>query len=137
MKLTDSDARKAIAVLLSRRRLRPLEVAAAVRAHDRMVSELRQRLAALEGFNAKDGPFPMKAARLTRTVRKTRRGLKLTVTPPKRRVSATRKAAMRRQGKYLAALRPLSVQDRAKVKAVLTSKGWSAAMAEAKRLGKG
>jgi len=43
---------------------------------------------------------------------------------------------MRRQGKYLAAIRPLSAQDRAKVKAVLKSKGWSVAMAEAKRMAK-
>jgi hypothetical protein len=43
---------------------------------------------------------------------------------------------MRRQGKYLAAVRRISVQDRAKVKEVLKSKGWSTAMAEAKRMAK-
>jgi hypothetical protein len=43
---------------------------------------------------------------------------------------------MVRQGKYLAAVRRLSAQDRAKVKEVLTSKGWSAAMAEAKMMAK-
>jgi hypothetical protein len=43
---------------------------------------------------------------------------------------------MVRQGKYLAAIRLLSAQERGKVKEVLKSKGWSAAMAGAKRMTK-
>jgi hypothetical protein len=44
---------------------------------------------------------------------------------------------MRQQGVYLAAVRPLKPGDRAKVKAVRQEKGFKAAMAEARRLGKG
>jgi hypothetical protein len=43
---------------------------------------------------------------------------------------------MRQQGKYLAAVRPLKAQDRAKVKAIRQEKGFAAAVAEARRLGK-
>lgn len=119
MKLTDSEARKALAVLISQGRLRAAQVVAAVRAHDRMVSELRQRLAALESGKALDG------ARRPRRARKARR-----------RVSANRRASMVRQGKYLAAVRRLSPRDRAKVKSVLGSKGYAAAMQHAKSLAK-
>jgi hypothetical protein len=41
---------------------------------------------------------------------------------------------MVRQGKYLAAVRRLSARDRAKVKAVLAEKGYSAAMQQARRM---
>ena|SRR5215470_7669511 len=117
MKLTGSDARKAIAVLISQGRLKVAHVAVAIRAHDRIVSELRQRLAALEGRSALDH------RRQLRTNGKRRR-----------RTSAKRKVAMVRQGKYLAAVRRLGVRDRTKVKRVLASKGYFAAMKEAKRM---
>jgi ParB-like chromosome segregation protein Spo0J len=119
MKLTGSDARKAIAVLVSQGKLKAAHVAAAIRSHHRLVSELRQRLAALESV------VPVALARRPRATRKARK-----------RVSAKRRAAMARQGKYLAAIRRLSAQDRAKVKAVLASKGYSAAMQQAKGLTK-
>jgi len=119
MKLTDSQARKAIAVFISQRKVRPTQVAAAVRAHDRMVSELRQRLAALESGKALDGP------RRPRVERKTQK-----------RISAKRRAAMARQGKYLGAIRRLSAKDRVKIKAILASRGYSAAMKQARRLAK-
>jgi hypothetical protein len=41
---------------------------------------------------------------------------------------------MIRQGKYLAAIRRLSARDRARVKAVLWSKGYSAAIQKAKKI---
>jgi hypothetical protein len=41
---------------------------------------------------------------------------------------------MVRQGKYLAAVRRLNARDRARVKAVLSSKGYGAAMHRAKRM---
>ena len=119
MKLTDSDARKAIAVLMSQGRLKAAQVANAISAHGRLVSDLRQRLAALERGAARV------AARVPKAARKARK-----------RVSAKRKAAMARQGKYLAAIRRLAARDRAKVKAILGSKGYAAAMQQAKRMAK-
>jgi hypothetical protein len=41
---------------------------------------------------------------------------------------------MKQQGQYLAAVRPLKPQDRAKVKTIRAEKGFAAAMAEARRL---
>jgi ParB-like chromosome segregation protein Spo0J len=119
MKLTDSDAKKAIAVLISQGKLKAAQVAAAVSAHGRLVSDLRQRLAALERGTARV------VTRLPKTARKMRK-----------RVSAKRKAAMARQGRYLAAIRRLAARDRAKVKAILGSKGYGAAMQHAKRMAK-
>jgi hypothetical protein len=117
MKLTDSDARKALAVLMSQGRLKAAHVAAAIRAHDRIVLELRQRLAALEGRLALGNRRQLRADGQRR-----------------RQISAKRKAAMVRQGKYLAAVRRLSARDRARVKSVLASKGYLAAIQTAKRI---
>ena len=117
MKLTDSDARKAIAVLMFQGRLKAAHVAAAIRAHDQIVSELRQRLAALEGRLTPGNRRQLRASGKRR-----------------RRLSTKRKAAMVRQGKYLAAIRRLSARDRARVKAILSSKGYAAAIQQAKRM---
>ena len=92
-----------------------------------MVSELRKRLAVLEGVNAKNGPFPMRAAAVRRAGRKATR-------KAKRRVSAARRAAMRAQGRYLGAIRQLSKAARKKIKAIREKSGVKAAIAAAKRM---
>ncbi len=127
MKLSDSHARKALAVLLAQRKLTAAQVVAAVRTHGRLVFQLQQRLAALEG-----GLVPARVG--TSDHRPKRRSGRSRGRPAGTRISAERKAAMVRQGKYLAALRGLSAQKRARVKAVLTSKGWAAAIAAAQRM---
>lgn len=43
---------------------------------------------------------------------------------------------MRQQGVYLAAVRRLKPQDRAKIKSIRAEKGFATAVAEARRLGK-
>jgi hypothetical protein len=49
-------------------------------------------------------------------------------------VSAKRRAAMRDQGRYMSAIRPLSVARRAQVKKARASKGLPAALALARKL---
>lgn len=82
-------------------------------------------------------------ARRTRTVRRkraraprpaaTRKAARRVV---RKRVSAKIRAQRVRQGRYLAAVRPLSKENRAKVKQVQAAKGYPAAMALAKKLKK-
>jgi len=59
-----------------------------------------------------------------------------TVAPPGARgpVSAKRRAAMRIQGQYMSAIRPLSAVQRAQVKKIRAEKGADAAIAAARRL---
>jgi hypothetical protein len=80
-------------------------------------------------------------ARRTRTVRRKRSRTPRPVTSSKgtrrvvrKRVSAKIRAQRIRQGRYLAAVRPLSKENRAKVKQVQATKGYPAAMALAKKL---
>jgi hypothetical protein len=49
-------------------------------------------------------------------------------------VSAKRRAAMREQGRYMSAIRPLSAAQRAQVKKARASKGLPAALALARKL---
>jgi hypothetical protein len=82
-------------------------------------------------------------ARRIRTLRRKRTRAPKRATPGKavrrvvrKRVSAKVRAQRVRQGRYLAAVRPLSKEDRAKVKQVQAAKGYPAAMALAKKLKK-
>jgi hypothetical protein len=50
-------------------------------------------------------------------------------------VSAKRQAAMREQGRYMSAIRPLSAAQRAQVKKLRAAKGAEAAIALARKLG--
>jgi len=54
----------------------------------------------------------------------------------RRPVSAKRRAAMRVQGRYMSAIRPLSAAQRAQVKKLRAAKGAKAAIALARKLGR-
>jgi hypothetical protein len=128
--VTAEQAHQALTFLVHEGKLAASEVRKAFGRREKLIREIRDRMAALggEGFGLVERTNKG-ASRALRTAEKASR-------PARKRVSAVRKAAMWRQGKYLAALRPLSAQDRAKVKAVLKANGWAAAMAEAKRMTK-
>jgi hypothetical protein len=128
--LSAEQAHQALTFLVHEGKLAASEVRKAFGRREKLIREIRDRMAALggEGFGIVERANKG-ASRALRTAEKTSR-------PARKRVSAVRKAAMRRQGKYLAAVRRLNVQNRVKVEEVLKSKGWSAAMAEAKRMAK-
>ena len=136
--LSAEQAQQALALLVHEGKLAASEVRKAFDRREKLIQEIKERMAQLgvEGLQM----TTRMAKRASRKIRAARRAARPARRPApraaRRRVTPARKAAMRRQGKYLAAIRPLSAQDRAKVKALLTSKGWSAAMAEAKRMAK-
>ena len=121
--VSDEQARQILAVLISEGKLRERDARLALARYRKQVEQLRADLRRLEGG---DAPFP-RQRRAERTVRRVRR------TKP---VSAKRRQAMRRQGQYLAAVRLLKPQDRAKIKSIRAEKGFASAMTEARRLGK-
>jgi len=116
-------ARQILAVLISEGKIRERDARLALARYRKRVEQLRAELQRLEGG---DAPFP-RQRRAERTVRRVRRA---------KPISAKRRKAMRQQGQYLAAIRPLKAQDRAKVKAIRTEKGFAAAVAQARRLAK-
>jgi hypothetical protein len=128
--LSAEQAHQALTFLVHEGKLAASDVRKAFDRREKVIREIKERMAALgdESFGLVERANKG-ASRALRTAEKTSR-------PTRKRVSAVRRAAMVRQGKYLAAIRPLSAQDRAKVKDVLKAKGWSAAMAEAKTMAK-
>jgi len=122
--VTDQQARQILAVLLTDGKMNQRDARLALARYRKRIAELRAQLALLEGG---EGPFPPGRPTERRTSQRTAR------TKP---VSPKRRKAMRRQGLYLAAVKPLKPQDRAKVKAVRQENGFAAAVAEARRLAK-
>jgi len=122
--VTDQQARQILAVLISEGKVRERDARLALARYRKRVEQLRADLRRLEGG---DGPFPIGGRAERRTNPAAAR--------PKR-VSPKRRKAMRQQGVYLAAVRPLKPNDRSKVKAVRQEKGFAAAVAEARRLAK-
>jgi hypothetical protein len=128
--LSGEHARQALAVLVHDGKLAAGEVSKALKRHRHLVTDLRARLAALEeGVGKagtrmfKDGPFPM--ARKAKS-------FKRKVARRKPRISAATRKKYQAQGRYLAALRPLSKGARAKIKAIREKSGVRAAIAAAK-----
>ena len=118
--LSAQQAHQALSVLIHDGKVKTNEVWNAVNRHERLVRELRDRLAAFESG-------AMASARRVLAGR-----------PRKRRqmISAARRAAMKAQGRYLAAVRLLSKADRNKIRAVREKSGVRVAIAAAKRMAK-
>jgi hypothetical protein len=133
--LSAEQAQQALAFLVHEGRLAASDIRKAFDRREKLIREIKERLGQLgvEGLQLTTR-LAKGASRKIRAARKTARPARRPSRRTRKRVSAVRKAAMVRQGKYLAAVRRLSAQDRVKVKEVLKSKGWSAAMAEAKRM---
>jgi hypothetical protein len=123
-------ARHALAVLVHEGKLKASEVRKALQRRDRLIRDLRAKLAALEAGVVKagrrvlkDGLFPMAGKGETAKRPEVRR---------KPRISAATRKMYQTQGRYMAALRPLSKEQRAKVKAIREKSGVRKAIAAAK-----
>ncbi len=129
--ISAQQAQAALGVLVHEGKLKAGEVMKALQRRDRLVKALRSSLAALEagvvrvGRQFKSSPFPM--------------GRKAKATKPpaarrKPRLSAATRKMYQTQGRYLAALRPLSKAQRVKVKAVREKSGVQKAIAAARKM---
>jgi hypothetical protein len=126
--ISAEQAHQALSVLVHEGKTKATEVWAALKRRELLLNDLKARLAALgEGMKG----AAAKAAPLTKRTRKVR------VTRKRRKpISAARRAAMKAQGRYLAAVRPLSKAHRAKVRAIRQKVGVTKAIAAAKRMAK-
>lgn len=130
--LSGQQARAALTVLIQEGKLAASEVRKAVENRDRLIRDLRAKLASLEAGLVKagrrvlkDGFFPMAGRGKTAKSRAARRKL---------RISAPTRKLYQQQGRYMAALRPLSKEARAKIKAIREKSGVTKAIAAAKRM---
>jgi hypothetical protein len=130
--LSGQQAQAALAVLIQEGKLRAGEVQKVLQRRDRLIRDLRAKLAALEAGVVKagrrvlkDGFFPM-GRKASSPKRKLARR--------KPRISAATRKMYQQQGRYMAALRPLSKEKRAKIKAIREKSGVRAAIAAAKRM---
>lgn len=135
MRLTDSDARKALAVLVHEGRIAASEVRKALQNRDRLIRDLRKRLEELGDETVAAGRrFGKRAAAGLRAAEKASR-------PTRRRAKPVISAATRKiyqmQGRYMAVLRQLPRTARAKIKKIRASKGVKAAIAAAKKMARG
>ncbi len=130
--LSAEHARQALAILVQEGKIRASEVRKALQRRDRLIKALKASLAALEqgvgqlGRQFKGSPFPMVSRRAGSVRRKAVRR-KPTI------LAATRKI-YQQQGRYMAALRPLSKASRAKIRAIRKKSGVQAAIAAAKAM---
>ena len=132
--LTAQQAQAALAVLIQEGKLRAGEVQKALKRRDHLIRALRAKLGALEAGVVragrrvlKDGFFPMD---------RTARPAKPKVARRKPRISAATRKLYQQQGRYMAALRNLTKEQRVKVKAIREKSGVRAAIAAAKRMAK-
>jgi hypothetical protein len=123
LNLTAEHAAHAIGMLVSEGRIAERDVVNALHRREKLMEELRERLAALESGAMAMGGSKRKA----RGRQRPRAKLKL---------SAARRAALKLHGKYLGTVRPLSKANRVKVKAIREKSGVRAAIAAARKIAK-
>jgi hypothetical protein len=126
--LTPQQAQAALAVLVNDGKVAAAEVRNALKRHRHLVTDLRAKLAALEEGAGRVGKR-LKASLLSgRKARPARRR----AARRKPKISAATRKIYQQQGRYMAALRNLSKEQRAKIKALRDKLGVRAAIAAAK-----
>jgi hypothetical protein len=118
---------QALTVLVNEGKLKLQDVKRALDRREKMIRELREKLALL-GEEVSGA-----ASRITRRGRRKAAARTRKVATKPRRVSKAQRAARQAQGKYLGAIRQLSAEARAKVKEIRAKSGVRAAIAAAKR----
>jgi len=128
--LSGEQAQQALAVLIQEGKLRASEVRKTPQRRDRLIRDLRAKLAALEAVMVKAGRRVLKDGFFP-TARKVKTAKGRTVRR-KPRISAATRKLHQQQGRYMAALRPLTTAARSKIKAIREKSGVQAAIAAAK-----
>lgn len=132
LRISAEQAAQALHILVSEGRIAAREVYAVLERRQKLLEELRQRLAALGDDGLKliasvRRDAPIQTRRIKKAARKAGRRAR-------RQISAATRAAWKAQGAYMAAVRALPKAARAKIKEIRRSSGVRAAIATAKRM---
>lgn len=136
--LSAEQARQALAFLVHEGKLAASEVHRAVDRREKLLREIRERMAELGvGALGLTARVARGASRRIRAARKARR-LAPKASPPaskraKPKISAATRKLYQAQGRYMAAVRQLPKAARARIKAIRAESGVNAAIREAKR----
>jgi hypothetical protein len=120
--LSPDRAAQAVSILIHEGKLKLRDLVRALKRREKMVSELRARLASLgegSGNGRRKGRRQKRAGKQRKTAK---------------RISKRQRAARQAQGRYLGAIRRLSKADRTKVKAIRAKSGVKVAIAAAKKM---
>ncbi len=128
--LSPDRAAQAVSILIHEGKLKLQDLARALQRREKMVNELRERLASL-GEEVSGA-----ASKIARRGRRKASPVTRKVGTKTRRISKAQRAARQAQGRYLGAIRRLSVEARAKIKEIRAKSGVRAAIAAARRMGK-
>jgi hypothetical protein len=128
--LSSEQAQQTLAILIQEGKLAASEVKKALQRRDRLIRALRDRLAAL-GEDAGRVKRRLLKGDVSSGGRKARAG-RPRAKQRKPRLSAATRKMYQAQGRYMAALRSLSKESRAKIKAIREKSGVNAAIAAAK-----
>lgn len=125
MRLTPAESHYVLQSLMSQGRVRLNQVKAVLNGRSKVIAELRERLASLEGIGGGARRRGRKAATSTRTTKKRR----VAISPKVR-------ALRRLQGKYMGYVRRLKPAEKARVREVREKQGMQAAIRLAASLSK-
>jgi hypothetical protein len=125
LRLSAEHAAAALQLLIDDGKVAISDVTRALRRREQLIRDLRARLSALEA-----------AARpaATRLAKASRRAVRRAQPQARRALTRAQKLARQAQGRYLAAIRGLSKEARAKVQAIRKSSGVAAAIKAARSL---
>ena len=125
MRMTPAESHYVLQSLMSQGRVRLNQVKAVLNGRSKVIAELRERLASLEGIGGGARRRGRKAATSTRTAKKRR----VAISPKVR-------ALRRLQGKYMGYVRRLKPTEKARVREVREKQGMQAAIRLAASLSK-
>ncbi len=125
LKLSAHHASVALQLLIEDGKVAASDVRKVLANREKMIKDLRARLAALETAAA---PVARRIARAGR------RAARRAGPPAKKAISRAQRAARQAQGRYMAAIRRLSTDARTKIKAVRMQSGVAAAIKAAKKM---
>ncbi len=126
LKLSAHHASVALQMLIEDGKIAATDVARALRRREKTIKELRRRLETLERGSAP----------LSRRIAAARRAARRAAPRARRALTRAQKIARKAQGRYMAAIRRLSKDARAKVKAIRAQAGVEAAIKAAMEMTK-
>lgn len=130
-RVSAQDAQRALLMLIDEGKIAARDIIAAIQRREKLVREYRQWVAAL-GADGLDLVSRVARTRLPAMAAATKRAARSGRRRARRALSAATRAKYQAQGRYMAAVRPLSKALRQRVKAIRQQSGVAAAVRAAK-----
>ena len=127
LKLSAHHASVALHMLIEEGKIAAADVSRALKNREKLIREMRERLAALESASA---PVVRRVAKATRKA--TRQAVRRAAPQARKTITRAQRLARQAQGRYLAAIRTLSKEAKEKIQQIRKDSGVDAAIKAAK-----